>query len=493
VRQNDPKISTLNLSKLHSILPTNYATPLAKALEGNTQISAVTLTDCVLDCAETELSRSEPLFQYICTSDSIRQIVVWVEDKRLLAELLISVGNNPSIEELTLQRAVPSTAFRDLMATTRSLKTLALRLYPHSRDEMTQAFTVNQTLQNVQLTGNGDRGVDCIGSVLRGITLSGTKTLQVLELDFGNWGTMKALCQLLGTVDSLRHLKLNHMDFNTETMRAFVGCLRKPTNSDVPCSSITKLTLSFCSGVDGQFIDLLQSKTIQWIDTTSWSSPLVELSVRHYKDNSINQIASILHGSLEKVRNEGNQRVQLHWCPTIASQLTSLHIHPLLPDTLQLFALHARHIRLERLYLSSEAETDCNELANVIPYMPALRALHIATTYDSNDTSQILLGVFRQSGNLHAASICQKSYTGINLCFHPDSVRRTNAYCERNRQMDLSVPNGTACWTLAESNGVPPLFMNHVDNALYPLLLTVAKQVPISHHCSRLSLLLRLG
>jgi hypothetical protein len=438
----------------------------------------------------TELSRSKarPLIQYIQTSNSIRQIAMFADDKWLMTELFVAIGRSPSIEELTLHADVPPTAFHDLMATTRSLKRLTLSVY-QSSNGMAEAFSVNKTMQSVKIRRNGHGGVDHIGPVLKGISLSGTKVLQVLELNCAHWGTIQqwnSFCQMLCTVSSLRDLKLERMAFSREKMLVFVGCLGKPTNSDIQCAAIAKLSLWYCSSVDSQFIELLQRKTIHWNNWPSWSSPLLELSVLHDWDNSLNQIVSSLHGSLEK--NEGNQQI-----PTIASQLTSLHI-TLFPDTLQHFVPHAKCTSLERLHLNSRVQTDCHDLPNVIPYMPALRALDITTDYDPHSISQILLGVVRQSGNLHATSICQEAYHGDkSLCLRPDIVRVMNAYCERNRQMDLSVPNGIVCWTLAESKGVSPLHKSHFDKALYPLLLAVARQVPLSHHCSWLSLLLRLG
>jgi hypothetical protein len=197
------------------------------------------------------------------------------------------------------------------------------------------------------------------------------------------------------------------MTFTPETMRAFVDCLRKPTNSVVPCSSITKLTLDCCYGVaNSQFIELLQSKTIQWNNDQPWSSPLLELSVLH-DVSSTQKIVSVMHGSIETLSSEMSQEVH-QWCPTIASQLTVLRIS-LERNTLRLFMPHARRIRLEELCLYCDNERYFEDLVSVIPHMLSHRILCIGTLGDPNECAHIFRDALRQSGSLHSASVCQKT------------------------------------------------------------------------------------
>jgi hypothetical protein len=282
------------------------------------------------------------------------------------------------------------------------------------------------------------------------------------------------------------------MYFDKEKMTALVGCLRKPKNSNVPCSFITKLTLDFCYGVvNSQFIEFMQSKTIQWNNDQPWSSPLLELAVLRDQESSIRQIVSVMHGSIEELANEVNQDVQ-QWCPTIASQLTSLHI-AVENDTLRLFIPNARRIRLEKLHLLGTSSSNWKGLANVIPHMPFLRFLCIETWDDPSLSSHIFLDAIRQSGNLHSASICQETCRwGENLCFHPDNVRWMNAYCERNHQTYLTLPEGAARWNSDYHNVASPLLRESDGRMLCPLLFTVAKQVPERQLNSWLTFLMKL-
>jgi hypothetical protein len=233
------------------------------------------------------------------------------------------------------------------MATTRSLKTLVFNVelgksYLQKSDLIEQAFSANQTLESLTIGDDADRSLrQHLGPVLRGIALSGTSALRVLDLHCECWWSksnqdMSSLCQALRATNSLRNLRLQKMRFTSGLMKELVGCLRKPMNSHLQCSSLTKLTLVYCDGVDHQFMELMQSKTIQWDNTPPWSSPLLELTVISW-DDVLKPLASALHGKLENS--------SVHCCPTIATQLTLLHI-TLKRHTAQLFLPYPSLMRL---------------------------------------------------------------------------------------------------------------------------------------------------
>jgi hypothetical protein len=503
LQQNDPRISTLDLERLQSILPGNYTETIGVALRGNTHIASMMLTGSIVDRDDTEVSKRKatPFIHYIRTSNSIRQVALNIYDERLTSEILIAIGNSPSVEQLTLENVLPPAGFHHLMATTRSLKTLVFNvnvgdLYLQNSDWMVQAFSVNKTLQSLTIgheAGGSLQGH--LGPVLKGIALSGTNALRVLDLYCGRWWSVEStqegslLCQVLRTINSLRHLMVEGMHFNKELMREFVGCLRKPTNSDLKCSSITKLSFSYCYGVDLQFIELMRSKTIQGDKTSSWTSSLLELSVLS-TDNVLQPLASARHGT-HKDESNGNNQDMPYYCPTIAEQLTWLHI-TLKHHTVQLFLPHPSIMRFEELHLHSTDQSDCNELENVIPYLPFLKILCMETTYDPNDVSQIILDVLRQSGNLHSTSICQdRRYGGLR--FHPDNVQMASAYCERNQQMHMLLLDTPSSLKASDNSCVSPSHMNISTKALYPLLLAVTKQFPTLRLGALLAFLLRIG
>jgi hypothetical protein len=498
LQQNDPRISTLNLERLQSILPENYTETIGTALRGNTHITSMTLTGSIVDREDTEVSKRKatPFIHFIRTSNSIRHVSLNIYAERLTSEILIAIGNSPSVEQLTLQNFVPSIGFRDLMAATRSLKTLEFNgnCYLQNSDLMVQAFSVNQTLESITI---GQSVGDCLrkhlGLVLSGIALSGTNALRVLDLYCGRWWSVShegsSLFQVMRTITSLRHLKLKGMHFNKELMRDFVACLRKPMNSDHKCSSITKLSLFYCHNVDHQFIEFMQSRTIQGDNTSSWTSSLLELSVLT-EDNVLQRLASALRGTFANAPDGKNQDMP-YYCLNIATQLTLLRM-TLKHHNVQLFLTRPSLMRLEELHLHSTDQSDCKELVNVIPYLPFLKILCMETTYDPNDVAEIILDALRQSGNLHSTSICQDRRYG-GLCFRPDNVHMASAYCERNQQMDMLLLDSPSSLKVRDKGGVAPSQMDLPTKAIYPLLLATAKQFPTRRLRSLFAFLLKIG
>jgi hypothetical protein len=230
LRHNDPSISILDLQRLKPILPTDFVEPIGNALQGNTHISSVILANNRTNLPIPEWTRQKAtrLVQYVQTSSSIRHIDISIEDEMVVADFLNAIGSNPSIEQLTLSRdmrpvaiydsmesgessatqnVLPSTAFCDLMATTRSLKTLEFNLEVEEKatDAMVQAFSANQTWESLSIGSPMPRLLG-IEPALRGITMSGTSALRALHLKCDRLVSGQAfnsLCSLLCTVQSL--------------------------------------------------------------------------------------------------------------------------------------------------------------------------------------------------------------------------------------------------------------------------------------------------
>jgi hypothetical protein len=98
LQQNDPRISTLNLERLRSILPGNSTEAIGTALKGNTHITSLTLTASIVDHVDTELPRRKatPCIDYIRTSNSLRHVALknGLPDERLTSEILIAIATN---------------------------------------------------------------------------------------------------------------------------------------------------------------------------------------------------------------------------------------------------------------------------------------------------------------------------------------------------------------------------------------------------------------
>jgi hypothetical protein len=397
LRNNDPSITDIDLSKLWEGMVLGYGGTLGHALSRNTVVSSITLEVAhLLDPGETTIDSAAPLILFLRNSTSLVEARLTTSGlvrgtfpyDGLEESLLSALAANASIEALLLEgiNLWRVSAVQVLQTKLHGLKKLSIDLRCRDRNQLglhrlfDSTSNANHTLTNIILHGEGIEIAQFLPqlSFLRNLRSLELVVMQGLITTTAHY---EPIAHFLRSTSTLSQLWLAGFKFRGEGANEVVLAMSK--------SQISSLTLFRC-----EFDSVTTDSFIKFVQGTCEQCPgeasIRELTVANvaFDNRTVGQVlAMCLIGSPLK---------ELFWHHRVGD--SALDVGAFFDG----LAATPSKISLVKLSLPKINSRDASSMARFLPLSASLQILQICEM-DDDVNLVALLNSIRQNGSLYVA------------------------------------------------------------------------------------------
>jgi hypothetical protein len=492
---NDPFITTIPVRFSPRFdqyrLPQGYGDALGNALLGNTQVTKIDLDlSRLYPQGVSESSRkSLSILQYIATSPSLNEVVL--HSARAPETLLSAIAANLAIKKFACSgyNVVSPHDLICLISSTRSIVDMDVSYqcggYYYPADK---AVDTGKELSLTKLKLKNMDATPVIPTILTHIMHCKSK-LREFHLSPGGRPNWSLISQFLHAAPTLDHLEITDAYFNADSMDHLIVGLQPHSSDGSITTKISILSVRYCTfdeTATERLTSFFQTPMLNVDGEVVYESSLCELcfwkpNFRGCSNEGRALVSMLTMQSLNVPEHQGE-----HLLRTIGSHVCALLLGNMyrLDDYIEAMRNNSARLRFACLQMEWLKSDDMLQVFKKLSFLPLLRELSLTSHCQKIDSGHPIMTSLCENGLLCNVRISDSGISSKTSLLDRSATKLANAYCRRNkflpRFLGTKVLQGKDYLAIQRSQE-DSMRPGKGDPLLYPALLMVARQTPMTH------------